>query len=101
MKKYAEIYRKIRDDITSETIKCGSKLPSKRAAADVFGASVITVEHAYELLESEGYVEAKARSGYYVCYLSQGMLAEKEFLRPFKANSEDDKSDESVSRGIF
>ena len=44
----------------------------------MFSASVITVEHAYELLESEGYIEPKARSGYYVCYLESSVLKEAE-----------------------
>ena len=30
--------------------------------------SVITVEHAYELLEEEGYIQSRQRSGYYVCF---------------------------------
>ena len=30
--------------------------------------SVITVEHSYELLCQEGYIEARARSGFFVCF---------------------------------
>lgn len=78
-KKYAVIYENLRKNITDGTIKYGEKLPSKRAAADGFGASVITVEHAYELLESEGYIESKPRRGYFARYVADGILAENEF----------------------
>lgn len=66
-KKYEEIYAKIKDGITCGKYAIGSKLPSKREAADIFGVSVITVESAYELLISEGFVISMPRSGYYVC----------------------------------
>lgn len=82
-KKYALIYENLRANITDGTIKYGEKLPSKRAAADSFDASVITVEHAYELLESEGYIESRPRRGYFARYVADGILAEKESDFPF------------------
>lgn len=78
-KKYEIVYEKIRADVVDGSVGFGKRLPSKRAAAELFGTSVITVEHAYELLESEGYVEAKARSGYYSCYSPSGVIAEREY----------------------
>lgn len=68
MKKYLDVYNEIKREIISGAIKFNEKLPSKRVTADKMNVSVITVEHAYELLESEGYVEAKERSGYFVAY---------------------------------
>ena len=53
---YLQIYRQIRDDITSGTFEFNSKLPSKRLLADEVGVSTITVEHAYALLCDEGYI---------------------------------------------
>ena len=82
-KKYALIYENLRANITDGTIKYGEKLPSKRAAADSFDTSVITVEHAYELLESEGYIESRPRRGYFARYVADGILAEKESDFPF------------------
>lgn len=70
MKKYLEIYQKLKNDMISGAIKRGAKLPSKRVLADSYGVSVITVEHAVGLLESEGYVIARERSGYYSAYSS-------------------------------
>ena len=65
-KKYSELYRQIKDKITSGEYKSGEKLPSKRVTADHFGCSVITVEKAYGMLADEGYIFPKERSGYFV-----------------------------------
>ncbi len=65
---YLAIYKRIRDDIENNVYKNGEKLPSKRVLADVFGVSVITVEHAYGLLADEGYIRSEQRRGYFVVY---------------------------------
>lgn len=60
-----QIYRQLREDIISGVLPQGAKLPSKRLLAGELGVSLITVEHAYELLTDEGYAAARERSGYY------------------------------------
>ena len=65
---YLQLYNQIRNDITSGICPYQSKLPSKRFLASETGTSVITVEHAYDLLADEGYIESRQRSGYYVIY---------------------------------
>ena len=65
---YLQLYNQIRNDITSGICPYHSKLPSKRFLASETGTSVITVEHAYDLLADEGYIESRERSGYYVIY---------------------------------
>lgn len=65
--RYDYLYRCIKADILSGRLKSGERLPSKRAIAEHLAVSVITVENAYAQLESEGYVAARPRSGYYVC----------------------------------
>lgn len=67
MKKYSELYKKIKQGIIEGEYKAGEKLPSKRTMADKQGVSVITVETAYAMLADEGYIYAKERSGYFVC----------------------------------
>lgn len=64
--RYEYLYRCIRADIRSGVLKPGSKLPSKRTLAQHLSVSVSTVEQAYDLLVSEGYVYARAGSGFYV-----------------------------------
>ncbi len=65
---YIQIYRKLVNDILMNNYPSGSRLPSKRTLAEEAGVSVITVQHAMELLADEGYVEAVERSGYFVIY---------------------------------
>ena len=68
MKKYVYVYEKIKNEIVGHKFAFGAKLPSKRALAENLSVSVITVEQALDLLLCEGYVKAKQRSGYFVCY---------------------------------
>ena len=65
---YLQLYNQIRGDITNGICPFQSKLPSKRYLASETGTSVITVQHAYDLLADEGYIESRERSGYYVIY---------------------------------
>ena len=68
---YLKIYEALRDSITSGAYALGERVPSKRTMAEQTDTSVITVEHAYNLLIDEGYIEARERSGYFVCYRSE------------------------------
>jgi GntR family transcriptional regulator/MocR family aminotransferase len=52
---YIQIYKKIKEDIISGTYPYNTKLPSKRLLATETETSIITVEHAYNLLCEEGY----------------------------------------------
>jgi len=65
---YLQLYEFLRKDIAAGIYPFGSRLPSKRTVAEEIGVSVITVEHAVNLLCEEGYAEARERSGYYVIY---------------------------------
>ena len=67
-KAYMALYARVREAITGGIYRWGGKLPSKRAMAERYGVSVITVEHAYALLAEEGYVEPRERSGYFIIY---------------------------------
>ena len=68
---YLKIYEALRNDITSGAYALGERIPSKRTMAEQTDTSVITVEHAYNLLIDEGYIKARERSGYFVCYRSE------------------------------
>lgn len=65
---YLQIYRQIKEDIINGNYPLNTKLPSKRLLADETETSTVTVEHAYELLCDEGYVESRERSGYFVIF---------------------------------
>lgn len=63
---YEQLYRYFVSEIHAGRLPKGEKLPSKRALCAHLGVSGSTVETAYALLVSEGYVYAKPQSGYYV-----------------------------------
>lgn len=75
---YLQLYKALRRDITQGVYPFAGRLPSKRLLARQTGLSVVTVQHAYELLCDEGYAESRERSGYYVCYRSGAMMAPAE-----------------------
>lgn len=63
-----QLYDFLKADIVKGVYAFGTKLPSKRLTAAETGVSVITVQHAYDILCDEGYIEARERSGYYVVF---------------------------------
>ncbi len=65
---YMQLYTQLRRDIVKGVYGFGAKLPSKRLIATETDVSLITVEHAYNLLCDEGYISSKERSGYFVAY---------------------------------
>lgn len=64
---YEQIYEYIRRDIMDGRLSCGERLPSTRLLASNLQVSRTTAEAAYAQLVSEGYLEARRGSGYYVC----------------------------------
>lgn len=46
--------------------KTGERLPSKRPFSKNLGVSIITVENAYSLLMSEGFIYSLPKKGFYV-----------------------------------
>jgi DNA-binding transcriptional regulator YhcF (GntR family) len=75
----AEIARSLRQRILSGlhlgTLKPGMRLPSTRDLADEFGVTPRTAMAAYRLLENEGLVELRERSGIYVAGSENGHAA--------------------------
>ncbi|MBO4411905.1 MAG: PLP-dependent aminotransferase family protein [Lachnospiraceae bacterium] len=69
--KYLKLYKTLRNEITSGALPYGRKLPSKRALAETYGLSLVTVEHSLELLEWEGYVKSRERSGTFAAYRAE------------------------------
>lgn len=84
---YMQLYKQLRRDIVNGVYKYGSRLPSKRLVATETQVSVITVEHAYELLCDEGYAEAHQRSGYFVIYTSGEFMPVSDNKENLKLNN--------------
>lgn len=64
---FRQIYRQVRAAILSGTLGPSIKLPSSRAMAATLGVARASVVAAYEQLLAEGYVEARAGAGTFVC----------------------------------
>lgn len=95
-KAYITVYKHIQKKIIHGSYAYGNKIPSKRQTALEEDVSVITVEHAYELLEDEGYIESKQRSGYFVTY-REGDVFESDSHEEIKPVVENGKQDFPVT----
>ncbi len=82
---YLKIYKKLRTRIVEGDYRYGDRLPSKRVLAEEHRVSVITAQHAYELLCEEGYVQARQRSGFFVSYRAEDGFALPEEKMSFPA----------------
>ncbi|WP_022769742.1 MocR-like pyridoxine biosynthesis transcription factor PdxR [Butyrivibrio sp. NC2007] len=96
-KRYLRIYEQVKEDIIKGTYPVGTKLPSKRVMADAMGMSVITVEHAYELLSDEGYIVPKQKSGYYVSFDDSDIYTGVESVAPIAPRRREPAPEQSVS----
>lgn len=64
---YEQIYQHIKHEIKEGTLPPNMKLPSTRSLSNNLSVSRNTVDLAYSQLVSEGYIESRPKSGYYVC----------------------------------
>lgn len=63
---YEQIYQYLKNEIKIGKLSVATKLPSTRGLSSNLQISRSTVELAYSQLISEGYIESKPKSGYYV-----------------------------------
>ena len=71
---YLQLYECIKEDIIDGVYPHGTKLPSKRILSEELDLSLITVSHALALLDEEGYIESRERSGFFVIYQSEDFI---------------------------
>lgn len=74
---YEQIASQIKGQILSGTLKEGDALPSMRALAQDLRVSVITTKRAYEILESEGFIQSFTGRGSFVSAADPEMLKEQ------------------------
>ncbi|MFS2221062.1 PLP-dependent aminotransferase family protein [Pantoea sp. B65] len=81
MAKYQQLVHQIRAQIEAEVWQPGERLPSLREQVMLSGLSLMTVMHAYQVLESQGWILSRPQSGYYVApraeFLSQPVSHQK------------------------
>ncbi len=74
---YEQIAVQIKGMILNGTLKEGDALPSMRALAQDLRVSVITTKRAYEILESEGFIQSFTGRGSFVSAADPEMLKEQ------------------------
>ncbi|WP_291385663.1 winged helix-turn-helix domain-containing protein, partial [Achromobacter sp. UBA5777] len=60
---YRQVYERFRSAIAEGALKPGDRIPSARALAKEIGVARGTIEVAYSLLASEGYIQARGQAG--------------------------------------
>ncbi|MBP0049456.1 PLP-dependent aminotransferase family protein [Marinobacterium sp. AK62] len=68
--RYQQLEQWLWEGIQTQRWRPGERLPSIRALCESTGCSRATVQHALHRLEARGVLEARPRSGYFVCLLS-------------------------------
>ena len=66
MTRYEQLAQQVRDYIGQGLYRVGDKLPSVRDLGRQHAVSISTVQEAYRLLEDEGLIIARPKSGYFV-----------------------------------
>jgi len=63
---YEQVAQKLREQVANGVYRQGERVPSVRRLSDQLDVSISTVVEAYRRLESQGVLEARPQSGYYV-----------------------------------
>ena len=79
---YLKIAKGLEQQISSEVLKVGDKLPSIRMICRQHGVSMSTAQFAYYELEGKSLIESRPQSGYYVSNTFKRKLAMPETSRP-------------------
>jgi GntR family transcriptional regulator/MocR family aminotransferase len=85
---YIQLYRYFKHEIEQFTFETGMRLPSIRYLAEQLNVSNTTVQMAYQQLLTEGYIESRARSGYFIAELDSD-FSESTVTPCTKLSSED------------
>lgn len=97
MKLYETLAAEVAASIHSGALRAGEKLPSVRQVTANRGVSASTVFQAYYLLEAQGLIRARDRSGYYVSHGARRLPPEAD--RP--SQPEDKATSVDISDMIF
>src|SRR3989441_10789161 len=63
---YRQVFRQLKDSISSGKLPKGTRLPATRELAGLLGLNRTTISAAYELLESEGLISGQVGRGSFV-----------------------------------
>lgn len=81
---YEQIVSQIKELIMSGELKSGDAMPSMRGLARDLHISVITAQHAYETLQSDGFIETVAGKGTFVAAWNKDFIREEQLRKAEK-----------------
>lgn len=87
---YLQIADGIEQQVKTEVLKVGDKLPSLRVICSEKGVSLSTATLSYLELESRGLIESRPRSGYFVSYAHRHINNVPSTSQPLSTKSSDD-----------
>ncbi len=96
---YLKIARIMEEQILSETLRIGEKLPSIRSIQKIYKVSLNTAKQAFLELESKSLIESRPKSGYYVSKTSKRKFALPSVSEPII--SEKENTSEELTHKVF
>ena len=100
---YRQIYRRLREAIASGLLTPGDRVPAARSLAKELGLARSTVDSAYSLLTSQGYLQARGQAGTFVATgvnASQATLISLPLSKPSPSTEDTAGSRLRVSRTL-
>lgn len=79
---YEQVAQKLREQVTRGVYRQGERVPSVRRLSEQLEVSIATVVEAYRRLESQGIIEARPQSGYYVRVQPRQPLLQPDISKP-------------------
>jgi len=92
MRRYQALISHLESLVRDGTLRVGDRAPSVRQMSREHGASPGTVAHAYELLQARGYLQPRARSGFFVSDAWRATDDEQRTSRPPRRATQPDVS---------
>lgn len=78
---YEQISMQIKAMVMNGELKAGDAIPPMRVMAKSLRVSVITVQHAYEDLQREGFIETVIGKGSFIATQDTDLIREKQFKK--------------------
>lgn len=75
-KLYEEVIKQIQNDIKSQKLKPGDRLPTEKELSKMYGVSKMTVREAMSALESAGLIQVRHGSGIFLNDINEKVLIE-------------------------
>ena len=94
------LYECIKQEILLGKLKADEKIPSRRSLSSHLGVSVITVQNAYNLLISEGYLYSVEKKGFFVTKLDLKNLHATSHKKHVQESFDELSQEKNAARGV-